>query len=185
MNRTLPVFVVGALALLGSTAHAQGRAFPPIGPDIGYSYFLDSKTRSVFGSSATEYGIGFGKTTPSLGGRVGLDLSIVRPKQDTVTGENKALVIFAGPQLARIVGVKTVNDLTGVVPYYGASLNAIYAQVETPFSGSNGNGYGAGASVFAGASFNRRLFLEGRLRAATKIESYSFSTASLTLGIRF
>ena len=187
MNRILPGLAIGALALsICSNAHAQ-RRFPRIGPEIGYSYLLDSKARQAFGSSVTNFGVGFGaeEISPAINGRFGLDLSILNPKQDGDFGQNKALVVFAGPQYSRVLGVKTVNDLTRLVPYYGASVNAVYAQVETPFDGTNSNGYGVGASVFAGAAFSRRVYLEGRVRATTKVESYNFSTASLTLGVRF
>lgn len=187
MKPLFPALAASAFALsIALPAHAQ-RRFPRIGPEVGYSYLLDSKTRDAFGSSVTNFGIGFGSSeiSPAVNGRIGLDLSILRPREDSAFGENKALVIFAGPQFSRVVGVKTVNDLTRLVPYYGASVNAVYAQVETPFNGQNSNGYGAAASVFAGASFNRRVYLEGRVRAATDVEDYNFSTASLTLGLRF
>ena len=174
-----------ALTLLSGAAHAQ-RGFPRIGPEVGYSYLLDSQARNAFGSSVTNFGIGFGASEiRPVDGRIGLDLSILRPREDSAFGENKALVIFAGPQFSKIIGVKAVNDLTRFVPYYGASVNAVYAQVEVPGAGRDGNGFGAGASAFAGASFNRRVYLEGRVRATTKVESYNFSTASLTLGVRF
>ena len=189
MNQNLPfcgaLVCAAAFALCGN-AHAQ-RGFPRIGPEIGYSYLLDSKARNAFGSSVTNFGIGFGQSeiAPAVNGRIGLDLSILRPREDSAFGENKALVVFAGPQFSRVVGVKTVNDLTRFVPYYGASVNAVYAQVEVPGAGQDGNGYGVGASLFAGASFNRRVYLEGRVRAATQVEDYNFSTASLTFGLRF
>ncbi len=179
--------IAGLAALCApSVAHAQ-RGFPSIGPEVGYTYLLDSKTRDAFGSSVTNFGVAFGSSEigPAVNGRIGLDLSILRPREDSAFGENKALVVFVGPQFSRVVGVKTVNDLTRLVPYYGASVNAVYAQVETPFNGQDSNGYGAAASVFAGASFNRRVYLEGRVRAATKVEDYNFSSASLTLGLRF
>ena len=181
----LAVAGVGALCL-PMVAHAQNR-FTSIGADVGYSYLLDSKTRDVFGSSVTNYGIGFGSSevSPATNGRIGLDLNILRPREDSAFGQNKALVIFAGPQFSRAVGIKSVDDLTRFVPYYGASVNAVYAQVETPFNGKDSNGFGGAASVFAGVAFNRRVYLEGRLRATTKIEDYNFSNASLTVGVRF
>ena len=178
---------VGVLALsFCGAAHAQ-RRFPRVGPEVGTSYFLDSKTRAAFGSSVTNFGIGFGSSeiSPAVNGRIGLDLSILRPRENSAFGQNKALVIFAGPQFSRVVGVKTVNDLTRLVPYYGASVNAVYAQVEVPGADRDSNGYGGAASAFAGVAFNKRVYVEGRVRAATKIENYNFSTASLTLGVRF
>lgn len=185
------IFRVAAVAGLAaacapSIAQAQSRAFS-IGPDVGYTYLLDSKTRNVFGSSVTNFGVGFGSSevSPAVNGRIGLDLSILRPREDSSFGENKALVIFAGPQFSRVVGLKTVNDLSRVLPFYGASVNAVYAQVETPFNGRDSNGFGGAASVFAGLAFNKRLYIEGRLRAATKVEDYNFSNANLTLGLRF
>ncbi len=180
------VAVVGFGALCAPTvAHAQ-RGFS-IGPDIGYTYLLDSKTRNAFGSSVTDLGVGFGtsEVNPAVNGRIGLDLSILRPKEDSAFGQNKALVIFAGPQFSRVVGLKTVNDLTRVLPYYGTSLNAVYAQVETPFNGRDSNGFGGAVSVFAGVAFSRRVYVEGRVRAATKVEGYNFSNAGVTLGVRF
>lgn len=182
------VAVVVGLAAVSAPHVAQAqRGFPRVGPEIGYAYLLDSKTRNVFGSSVTDFGISFGSSeiSPAVNGRIGLDLSILRPREDSSSGQNKALVIFAGPQFSRVVGVKTVNDLTRLVPYYGASVNAVYAQVETPFNGRDSNGFGGAASVFAGASFNRRVYLEGRVRAATKVEDYNFSNASVTIGVRF
>ena len=186
-NSILRAVAVAGLvaACVPSVAHAQ-RGFS-IGPDIGYTYLLDSKTRNVFGSSVTDIGVGFGtsEVNPAVNGRIGLDLSILRPKEDNAFGQNKALVVFAGPQFSRVVGVKTVNDLTKFFPYYGASVNAVYAQVETPFNGRDSNGFGGAASVFAGIAFNKRVYVEGRLRAATKTQGYNFSNAGVTLGVRF
>ena len=173
-------------AFVPQVAQAQNRSFS-IGGDVGYTYLLDSKTRNVFGSSVTNYGLGFGSSevSPASNGRIGLDLNILRPREDSSFGENRALVVFVGPQFSRAIGVKSVNDLTKLVPYYGASVNAVYAQVETPFNNKDSNGFGAAASVFTGVAFNRRVYLEGRLRATTKIEDYNFSNASLTVGVRF
>ena len=186
-SSTRAAALIGLIACCAPlVAQAQSR-FPRIGPEVGYSYLLDSKARNAFGSSVTNFGVGFGsrQISPAVNGRIGLDLSILRPREDTSFGQNKALVIFAGPQFARVVGIKTVNDLTRTVPYYGASVNAVYAQVEVPGARVDGNGYGAGASLFAGAAFNRRVYIEGRLRATTKVEDYNFSTASVTVGVRF
>lgn len=72
-----------------------------------------------------------------------------------------------------------------VVPYYGASLQALYAKVKVPGIGLNNSGYGAGASVFAGVAIKSRAFVELRLRATTSVKGYNFSRAGVTFGLRF
>ena len=202
--------LVGATVCLPCVAHAQ-RSFPRIGADIGYSYLLDSKTRATFGSGVTDIGVGFGNITPTIDGRVGLDLSILRPSEDRFGVNSDALVISAGPEYRKIFIPGSVRSQipqgqsqpnpdsappgtprpTGsygpppVLPYYGASVNLVYAQVDAPLAGRDGNGFGVGGSVFAGLTFNNRFYLEARVRAESAVESFNFSRAGVTAGIRF
>lgn len=199
-----------AAATLPALAHAQS-----IGADIGYAYLLDSKARATFGSGVTDYGIGFGKIASSLKPKVGLDFSILRPKQTDNGVQSDALVITVGPEYRKVYipgnvqqviaqqqqqqqqqlppgafppGTKIPKGYGGpppVLPYYGASANVVYAQVNAPSQGVDGNGFGVGGSVFAGVTFNDRFYLEGRVRATTKVEGYSFSRAGVTAGVRF
>ena len=204
-----------AAASLPSIAHAQSRA-PRVGADIGYSYLLDSKARATFGSGVTDYGLGFGNVSPSIDGKVGLDVSILRPRQTDNGVKSDALVISAGPEIRKVYlpggnierviaqqqqqqqqqlppgafppGTKipqNVGGLPSTLPYYGASVNLVYAQVDAPLSGTNGHGFGVGGSVFAGVAFNNRFYLEGRVRATTAVKGYNFSRAGITAGIRF
>ena len=203
----------GALGL-SSVAHAQRK--PSIGADIGYAYLLDSKARSAFGSGVVDYGLGFGSVTPSVEGKVGLDLSILRPS-DTQNGvKSDALVISVGPEyrkvylpgnaVDRVIAQQqqqqqqqlppgafppgtpipgNVGGLPSTLPYYGASVNLIYAQVDAPFEGVDDNGFGVGGSVFAGVAFSERFYLEGRVRATSDVKGFNFSRAGITAGIRF
>lgn len=203
----------GALGL-SSVAHAQRK--PSIGADIGYAYLLDSKARSAFGSGVVDYGLGFGSIAPSLEGKVGLDISILRPR-DTQNGvKSDALVISVGPEyrkvylpgnsIDRVIAQqqqnqqqqlppdafppgtpipRNVGGLPSTLPYYGASVNLIYAQVNAPDAGVDGNGFGVGGSVFAGLTFNSRFYLEGRVRATSDVESFNFSRAGVEAGVRF
>ena len=197
-----------AAAAWPSMAHAQGR-LPRIGADVGYSYLLNSKARNVFGSGVTDIGLGFGNVSPSVDGKVGLDVSILRPKQTEFGIKSDALVISAGPEIRKLYlpglnnaaaypqqqlppgafppGTKTsdVGGLPSTLPYYGASLNLVYAQVDAPTAGVDGNGFGVGGSVFAGVSFNDRFYLEGRVRANSAVKGFNFSRAGVTAGIRF
>lgn len=197
-----------AAVCVPSIAHAQN--LPRIGADVGYSYLLDSKARSVFGSGVTDYGLGFGNITPSVDGKLGLDVSILRPKQTDNGINSDALVISAGPQYRKVLlpgfnramgqpqqqlppgafppGTKMpkqVGGLPSTLPYYGASVNLVYAQVNAPIAGVDGNGFGVGGSVFAGVAFNNRFYLEGRVRANSAVEGFNFSRAGITAGIRF
>ena len=203
-----------AFCCFSSAAHAQ-RRFPRIGADVGYAYLLDSKARSAFGSGVVDYGVGFGNITPTVNGRISPDISIVRPRQTTGGVRSDALIISAGPEYRKVYipgnvqkiiqqqqqqqqqnlppdafppGTPMPSGVGGpppVLPYYGASANLVYAQVDAPLQGADGNGFGLGGSVFAGVTFNDRFYLEGRLRATTAIEGFNFSRAGITAGIRF
>ena len=201
---------LGAFAICLSAA---SQAQPRIGADIGYSYLLNSKARATFGSGVTDIGLGFGNITPSIEGKVGLDVSILRPKETENGIKSDALVISAGPEYRKVYIPGSVKakieqqqqqqqfppgvippgtQMPGggygpppVLPYYGASLNLIYAQVDAPLENRDGNGFGVGGSVFAGVAFNDRFYLEGRLRATNQIEGFSFTRAGVTAGIRF
>lgn len=203
---------LGAVTVcLSSASQAQPR-LPRIGADIGYSYLLNSKARATFGSGVTDIGLGFGNITPSLEGKVGLDVSILRPRQNENGIKSDALVISAGPEYRKVFIPNSVKGKieqqqqqqipTGVIPpgtqmpgggygpppilpYYGASVNLIYAQVDAPLENRNGNGFGVGGSVFAGVAFNDRFYLEGRVRATNQVEGFSFTRAGVTAGVRF
>jgi len=72
-----------------------------------------------------------------------------------------------------------------ILPFYGASLSALYAKVRVPSDALNKSGIGLGTSVFAGVAFKNSAFLELRVRATTSVKSYNFSRAGITFGVRF
>ena len=72
-----------------------------------------------------------------------------------------------------------------ILPFYGASLSALYAKVRVPSDGLDKSGIGLGTSVFAGVAFKNSAFLELRVRATTSVKSYNFSRVGVTFGIRF
>ena len=210
------LLALGALAGLPAVAHAQKS--PSLGVDVGYSYFLDSKTRARFGSNVTDFGVGLGNISPSIEGRVGLDFSIVRPDSRDNGVKSDALVITIGPEYRRVyipggemerqIAIQqaqqqeaqtyppgtlppgtpppaNIGGLPAALPYYGASANLIYAQVDSPLDGVDGNGFGVGGSVFAGVAFRQRFYLEARARATSDVKGFNFSRAGITAGVRF
>jgi len=72
-----------------------------------------------------------------------------------------------------------------ILPFYGASLSALYAKVKVPSDALDKSGIGLGTSVFAGVAFRNSAFVELRLRATTSVKSYNFSRVGVTFGVRF
>lgn len=201
--------VLAGLVAVGLSSVAHAQSLPSIGADVGYAYLLDSKARSTFGSGVVDYGLGFGRITPSLEGKVGLDVSILRPKETDNGVNSNALVVSVGPEYRKVflpgynsstaqpqqqlppgafppgTKIPDIGGLPSALPYYGASVNLVYAQVDAPIAGVDGNGFGIGGSVFAGVTFNNRFYLEGRVRATSAVEGFNFSRAGVTAGIRF
>jgi hypothetical protein len=193
------------------THHKKKRFVPLIGPEVEASRFLSSKTRNRFGSSAFSIGPGWGSIRPSLDGKFGADLSLTSTSKTLGGNKNSLFAVSAGPEFRRAyVPAGTLRriraarqrareqeksggqDTSGrrmapppVLPYYGASVDALYAKVKVPGEGIDGSGPGVGGSVFAGLAFKSRAFVELRLRETTSVKSYNFSRAGLTFGLRF
>lgn len=72
-----------------------------------------------------------------------------------------------------------------ILPFYGASLSALYAKIKVPSDALDKSGIGLGTSVFAGVAFRNSAFVELRLRATTSVKSYNFSRVGVTFGVRF
>ena len=210
--------VNGSIAMQAAQPEPKKRKFPRIGPEVGYQYFLDSKTRERFGSSVLSFGVGGSGVGAGFNGNVGVDFSILRADQTTGGVRDKAFLVILGPEYRRAYipakaikaikaqmraraeqsGAPVSNDSNElppqvleqianapVLPYYGASLNAIYGNIDAPNARLDDSGFGIGGSLFAGVSFKRRAFLEARVRVTNDIKSYNFSTAGLTFGLRF
>ncbi len=215
-DSALRVAAFGAVLVCLPTAAQAQSSFPRLGVDVGYAYLLDSKARAAFGSGVTEFGVGFGNITPTIDGKVGIDVSIMRPRETENGVRSDALVVSVGPEYRKIYipsaikaqieqqrqsvpnqtfppgtfppGTQMPKGVGGpppILPYYGASANLVYAQVDAPNVGVNGNGFGIGGSLFAGLTFNDRFFVEGRLRGTSSVESFNFSRAGIEAGLRF
>lgn len=74
------------------------RRAPLFGPQIEFSQFLSSKTRSRFHPDTMRLNFGFGDPTPSLKGKILPDVSVIYTR-NTVNGDkNRLFVISVGPE---------------------------------------------------------------------------------------
>ena len=125
--------LLGVASTCGTMAHAQGaapadngsvngsmsmqseakkRKFPRIGPEVGYQYFLDSKTRERFGSSVLSFGLGGSGVGAGLNGNVGVDFSLLRAEQTTGSVRDKAFLVILGPEYRRAyIPVKAIKAI--------------------------------------------------------------------------
>jgi len=217
-----------SLADVSAPPRPKKRGIPPIGPEVGFSYFFDRKTRDRFGATAVRLSLGVGVPKPSFKGKLGADISFTMASHDFLGSRDRLTLISVGPEYSRafIPGFvkRKIEAQRGAVssggapsdgsappsgtpappngtpappsglpagfsppflPYYGASLNVVYANVKVPAEGIRGSGLGGGGSVFFGVIFKRKVILESRVRASTNIKGLNFSGSSLSLGLRF
>ena len=185
------------------------RRIPLLGADFEFTSWLDSKTRARFGATVVDISPGIGGTGASPQGELGFDLVLSGASRNQNDARNRFFLVELGPEFRRaLISPRLLREierqkratkdapsgpapasqevkLPTLLPYYGASLDAVYANLKVPSDGVNGAGLGVGGSVFAGVSARNRLFIEGRLRATTPVKGFNFSSAALSLGLRF
>jgi hypothetical protein len=193
-----------AVLSLGAAARAQQQEPPPappasptpppdaggedqpgprfrIGPEVGFYFPSNSKTRDAFGSRFLNLGIGLGTVTQkSARGALAFDLSIV-------TNRNKEANIFIAP-VGVAYAVRLGNGGPSVVPFAGASLNAFVVNMKTTkgdYDVKSGFRGGVGGSVFLGTTFSGSAYVQARYLIATKVSGFDLAGLNLTLGYRF
>ena len=163
------------------------RRLPLLGADLDSYFLLDSKTRRFFGSSMLDLSPGIGSAGVNPRGSVDFDLSLLGNSKLEGNGiTNKFSVVFAGAGYSR--PLKTLHDgepVPFLFPYFGASVGAVYADVNAPGAGVKGSTPGTTASVFLGVSLRERACVEARLRGATPTKGFNFSDVGLSFGARF
>ncbi len=179
----------GALEVSRPLAQAlrRKRRLPLLGADFDYFVLLDSKTRRQFGGSMLDLSPGIGGAGVDSKGSFDFDLSLLgNSKRDGNAINNKFSVVFAGVGFSRPFGAYGREEpVPPLLPFYGASVGAIYANLNAPGAGVKGSAFGATGSVFLGASLRDRVFVEARLRGATNTKGFNFSGVGLSLGVRF
>jgi len=78
------------------------RRFPPLGVDLEFARFLDSKTRNRFGAGVFSIGPGLGSVAPTIEGKIGPDISITNASRTIGGFKNKLFVVSVGPEYKRV-----------------------------------------------------------------------------------
>jgi hypothetical protein len=152
-----------------------------IGPDIGYYLPSEDKTRRAFGDKFFSIGFGIGAVeSVSEKGRVAADFSII----SNTNAESRVLLIPIGVSYARALS----SPQNSLVPYAGASLNFIVANLRTSrqdFEVKSGYRSGVGASAFVGLNISRNGFLRARYFVTSEFSGFNLSGLSVSAGYRF
>jgi len=171
-----------ALISCGMPAHSQGDSggrVPSIGADAGIYLPTSSKTRDLYGSQWTSFGIGLGSIgTPTEQGHTGTDLQVLYSKR----GDNSALLIPIGVEYRRSLG--TPN--TSFTPYWALGLDIVPNAIKSiPDNVDYKWRAAAGATAAVGADFGKSAFIEARYRAVSHVEGIDLSGTAFTIGVRF
>ena len=173
-----------------NTAPTNATAAPPadpgehkssrirFGPELGAYLPTNSRTRSTFGSTWVNVGLGIGGIPRArAGGRVEFDLGLY----GTSKRDRAILVAPIGVSYRRALG-------TGINggPYAGASADLFLTQLRSDSEGIRSRIRGTGGgSVFLGTTFEERAYVQARYFLLGKIRGYDLSGLNLSTGYRF
>lgn len=161
----------------------RGFEIPKIGVDLGLFIPSDGKTRSRFGKSWGNIGIGLGRPdTPSGTGRVGLDFSVISKS----SGDHHAFVAPLGVYYRRAFNASDVQSGRSLIPYYGVSADLVVLDLRSPEDDVHSRfRLGYGGSAIIGTTIGASGFAEAKYQAIGKVKGFDLSGASFTIGVRF
>lgn len=118
----------GVLPLPSQTSPASGvqlpkpkkRRAPLFGPQIEFSQFLSSKTRSRFRPDTMRLNFGFGDPTPTLKGKILPDISVVYARNMVDGDKNRLFVISLGPEFRQAYVPSKIRRLIKQLQAYQA-----------------------------------------------------------------
>ena len=161
----------------------HGFEIPKIGIDLGLFVPSDGKTRSRFGNSWGNIGIGIGRPDkPSGTGRIGLDFGVINKS----SGDHHAFIAPLGVYYRRAFSAGDVTERHTVIPYYGVSADLVGVDLRSPQDNvHSGLRFTAGGSAVVGMTIGASGFAEAKYLAIGKVKSFNLSGASFTVGVRF
>lgn len=161
----------------------HGFEIPKIGVDLGLFVPSDAKTRSRFGKTWSNIGLGIGRPdTPSGTGRIGLDFGVTSKS----SGNHHAFVAPLGVYYRRAFSAEDVLERRTLIPYYGVSADLVVLDLRSPEDNVHSRfRLGYGGSAIVGTTIGASGFAEAKYLAVGKVKGFNLSGASFTVGVRF
>ncbi|MBC8143028.1 MAG: hypothetical protein H7Y38_16510, partial [Armatimonadetes bacterium] len=153
-----------------------------LGPEVGFYFPTDQRTRDAFGSTWVNYGVGFRPIAlASRKGVLGFDVNIV----STSGSGRRALLIPVNVIYKRALGGSATPG-EGVTPYAGVATGLLIADLRSDnFGVSSGFRGGYGGTFLLGFTVNTQFFVEARYQVYSKIKGFDVSGIGLSTGFRF
>jgi hypothetical protein len=184
------------LALL-VLAQTEAPAAPPkllrvplFGANVGTYLPTSASVRARFGGNWFSFSPGLGMVLPPPMPRLMPDFSLATKKRTIGAFNNRAFLALLGAQyqipLFKLTPVEgQALRLPLLLPYAGASVGAVYANLRSGADGINGSGFAPTGSVYIGTSVGLNGFFEARWRGMGRVRGFNLSGLDLGAGIRF
>jgi hypothetical protein len=159
----------------GNTDNSRRFSF---GPEVGVYLPTNSKTRSAFGSTWFNIGLGIGGIPQaSHSGRLQFDLGLL----GTSKADRQILIAPIG-----LSYIHALSQSTDGGPYAGISGDVFLTQLRSDSEGILSRIRGtAGGSAFVGTAFGQRGYIQARYYLLGNIRGYNLSGLNLSTGYRF
>lgn len=164
----------------------ERRRVPALGPQIGFFFPTNSRTRDAFGDTWVNYGIGFQPLDlQTRRGSATLDIAAFSARR---SGARAFIVPISFIYKIALGGGPDVEGETdrGLNPYTGFSLGLYLADLRADkYNVSSGWQGGFGGSALFGVTYKRSLFVEARYHLISELKSFELSGLNLSVGARF
>ncbi len=162
------------------------RRVPAFGPQIGFFFPNNARTRDAFGETWVNYGIGFKPLDlQTRRGSATLDIAAFSARR---SGARAFIVPISFIYKIALGGGRDVEGETdrGLNPYTGFSLGLYLADLRADkYRVSSGWQGGFGGSALFGVTYQRNLFVEARYHLISELKTFDLSGLNLSVGARF
>jgi hypothetical protein len=168
------------------TEQRDRRRVPAFGPQIGFFFPTDGRTRDAFGDNWVNYGIGFQPLDlQTRRGSATLDIAAFSARRSGA----RAFILPVSfiYKIALGGGPDVVGETDrGLNPYTGFSLGLYLADLRADrYNVSSGWQGGFGGSALFGVTYQRNVFVEARYHLISKLKTFDLSGLNLSIGARF